>query len=96
LLHSTRIIIFFFATSKFKEGSNSALVRVSLIPQTDVTKNGVVVVVAVIIIVLAVLAKKDSLCSSVHGYRSKRPGSIPGVTTFSEKYWVWNVVHSAS
>jgi hypothetical protein len=23
-------------------------------------------------------------------------GSIPGATKFSEKYWVWNVVHSAS
>jgi hypothetical protein len=24
------------------------------------------------------------------------PGSIPGATKFSEKYWVWNGVHSAS
>jgi hypothetical protein len=24
------------------------------------------------------------------------PGSIPGATTFSEKQWVWNGVHSAS
>jgi hypothetical protein len=24
------------------------------------------------------------------------PGSIPGATRFSEKYWIWNGVHSAS
>jgi hypothetical protein len=24
------------------------------------------------------------------------PGSIPGATRFSEKWWVWNGVHSAS
>jgi hypothetical protein len=30
------------------------------------------------------------------GYRSRGPGSIPGATRFSEKYWVWNGVHSAS
>jgi hypothetical protein len=24
------------------------------------------------------------------GYRSRGPGSIPGTTRFSEKYWVWN------
>jgi hypothetical protein len=41
----------------------------------------------------------DRLCVlviRVPGYRSRGPGSIPGVTRFSEKYWVWNVVHSAS
>jgi hypothetical protein len=32
----------------------------------------------------------------VPGYRSRGPGSILGVTTFSEKYWVWNGVHLAS
>jgi hypothetical protein len=32
----------------------------------------------------------------VPGYRSRGPGSIPGVTRFSEKQWVWNGVHSAS
>jgi hypothetical protein len=31
----------------------------------------------------------------VPGYRSTGPGSIPGATIFSEKYWVWNGVHSA-
>jgi hypothetical protein len=29
-------------------------------------------------------------------YRSRGPGSIPGATRFSEKWWVWNGVHSAS
>jgi hypothetical protein len=32
----------------------------------------------------------------VPGYRSRSPGSIPAVTRFSEKQWVWNGVHSAS
>jgi hypothetical protein len=32
----------------------------------------------------------------VPGYRFRGPGSIPGATTFSEKYWVWNGTHSAS
>jgi hypothetical protein len=32
----------------------------------------------------------------VPGYRSRGPDSIPGATTISEKYWVWNGVHSAS
>jgi hypothetical protein len=26
----------------------------------------------------------------------ENPGSIPDATRFSEKYWVWNGVHSAS
>jgi hypothetical protein len=30
------------------------------------------------------------------GYRSRGPGSILGCTRFSEKYWVWNGIHSAS
>jgi hypothetical protein len=39
------------------------------------------------------------LCGLVVGvsdYRSRCPSSIPGDTRFSEKYWVWNGVHSAS
>jgi hypothetical protein len=32
----------------------------------------------------------------VPGYRSRGPGSIPGVIRFSEKYWVWNRIHLAS
>jgi hypothetical protein len=28
--------------------------------------------------------------------RSRGPGLIPGATRFSKKWWVWNVVHSAS
>jgi hypothetical protein len=28
--------------------------------------------------------------------RSRGPGSIPGATRFSEKWWVWNRVHPAS
>jgi hypothetical protein len=41
----------------------------------------------------------DCLCGlvvRVRGYRSRGPGSIPGATRFSEKYRVWNEVHSAS
>jgi hypothetical protein len=41
----------------------------------------------------------DSLCGiliRVPGYRSRGPGSIPRATTFSEKEWVWDGVHSAS
>jgi hypothetical protein len=41
----------------------------------------------------------DRLCGlvlRVPGYRARGPGSIPGATKFSEKYWVWNGVHSAS
>jgi hypothetical protein len=40
----------------------------------------------------------DSLCGlvvRVPGYRSIGPGSIPGATRFSDKYWAWNGVHSA-
>jgi hypothetical protein len=32
----------------------------------------------------------------VPGYRARGPGSIRVVTRFCAKYWVWNVVHSAS
>jgi hypothetical protein len=41
----------------------------------------------------------DRLCGlvvRVLGYRSRGPGSISDATRFSEKYWVWNGVHSAS
>jgi hypothetical protein len=38
----------------------------------------------------------SGLVVRVPGYRSKGPGSLPGATRFSEKYWVWNGVHSAS
>jgi hypothetical protein len=34
------------------------------------------------------------LVARVPGYRSRGP--FPGATTFSEKQWVWNGVHSAS
>jgi hypothetical protein len=37
---------------------------------------------------------EDLLCGLL--VRSRGPGSIPGTTRFSEKWWVWNVVHSAS
>jgi hypothetical protein len=36
------------------------------------------------------------LVSRVSSYKSRGPGSIPIATTFSEKYWVCNGVHSAS
>jgi hypothetical protein len=32
----------------------------------------------------------------VPAHRSRDPGSIIGATRFSDKYWVWNGVHSAS
>jgi hypothetical protein len=32
----------------------------------------------------------------VPGYRSRGPDSIPSTASFSEMYWVWNGVHSAS
>jgi hypothetical protein len=41
----------------------------------------------------------DHLCGlvvRVPGYRSIGLGSIPGATRFSEKWLVWNGVHSAS
>jgi hypothetical protein len=41
----------------------------------------------------------DRLCGlvlRVPGYRSRGPGSIPGATRFSEKWWVWNEVHLTS
>jgi hypothetical protein len=43
--------------------------------------------------------KYDHLCGLVvriPDYRSRGPVSIPGATRFSEKYRVWNNVHSAS
>jgi hypothetical protein len=48
---------------------------------------------------LHVRCSMDRLCGllvRVSGYRSRRPGSIPCDTRFSEKWWVWNGVHSAS
>jgi hypothetical protein len=39
---------------------------------------------------------KCGLVVRVPGYRSSGPGLIPGATRFSEKWWVWNGVHSAS
>jgi hypothetical protein len=36
------------------------------------------------------------LVDRVPDYRSRAPGSIPGATRFSEKYWAWQRVHSAS
>jgi hypothetical protein len=41
----------------------------------------------------------DRICCRVvrvPGYRSRSPGLISGSTRFSEKWWVWNEVHSAS
>jgi hypothetical protein len=41
----------------------------------------------------------DRLCGlmvGVPGYRSRGAGSSPGTTKFSEKWWVWIGVHSAS
>jgi hypothetical protein len=48
---------------------------------------------------LSLMSTIDCLCGlvvRVPGYRSWGPGSIPGTTRFSEKYWVCNGVHSAS
>jgi hypothetical protein len=52
-------------------------------------------------VVHLVLVKKqgDPLCSllaRVPGYRSRDPGSSLGLTRFSEKWWVWDGVNSAS
>jgi hypothetical protein len=46
---------------------------------------------------LSLVSTIDRLCGlvvRVPGYRSRDPASIPGTTRFSEKYWVWNGVHS--
>jgi hypothetical protein len=46
-----------------------------------------------------IMTLEDRLCGLVvriPGFRSRGPGSNPAATTFSEKYWVWNGVHSAS
>jgi hypothetical protein len=37
-----------------------------------------------------------ALVVRVPGYRSRGSGSIPGTTKLSEKYLVWNGVHSTS
>jgi hypothetical protein len=60
--------------------------------QTDRQEGG-------IISLLLFYQTKEGLCGlvvSVPAYRSRGPGSNPGATRFSEKYWVWNGVHSAS
>jgi hypothetical protein len=49
-----------------------------------------------IILVFVVVDRLFGLVIRVPGYRSRRPGSIPCVTRFSEKRLVWNGVHSAS
>jgi hypothetical protein len=50
-------------------------------------------------VLLHQMEKTDRFCGlvvRVSSYRSTGPGSIPGATKFSEKYWVWNGAHSAS
>jgi hypothetical protein len=44
----------------------------------------------------SVLVRLRAVVVRVPGYRSRGPGSIPCATTFSEKQWVCNGVHSAS
>jgi hypothetical protein len=58
-----------------------------------------VVATYIYIYILPPLTVIDCLCGLVirfPGYRSRGPGSIPCATRFSEKYWIWNRVHSAS
>jgi hypothetical protein len=43
----------------------------------------------------SVVLSVDSLCGLVVRV-PEVPGSIPGAARFSEKYWVWNRVHTAS
>jgi hypothetical protein len=48
---------------------------------------------------LSLVSTTDGLYGQVvrvPGYRSRGPCSIPTATRFSEKWWVWNGVHSAS
>jgi hypothetical protein len=55
--------------------------------------------VAVNIIKKEDVTYKQRLCGQVvrvPGYISGGPDAIPGATRFSEKWWVWNGVHSAS
>jgi hypothetical protein len=40
------------------------------------------------------LMHRRGLVATIPVYRSRGPGSIPSTTTFSEKQWVWNGVHS--
>jgi hypothetical protein len=61
----------------------------------------IIMIMAIIIIIIKYVlgCSIDSLCGlalRVLGYRSRGPGSIPGATRFSEKWWAWNGVHSAS
>jgi hypothetical protein len=49
--------------------------------------------------IYVLLKKVDRICGvvvTVSDYRSRGPGSIPDSARVSEKYWVWNGVHSAS
>jgi hypothetical protein len=53
----------------------------------------------VILVIKSWKIQWDRLCGlmvRVPDYRSRGPGSIPIATRFSEKYCVWNGVHSAS
>jgi hypothetical protein len=48
----------------------------------------VVIINIIIIIIIIIICVMDRLCSLMvraPGYRSRGPGSIPGVITFSEK-----------
>jgi hypothetical protein len=45
---------------------------------------------------LLLLDRLCGLVARVPGYTSRGSGSIPGTTRFSEKWRVWNVVHSVS
>jgi hypothetical protein len=56
-------------------------------------------VFTVIFITSKLLLLLDCLCVLMvrfPGYRSRDPGSITGATRFSDKWWVWKGVHSAS
>jgi hypothetical protein len=59
----------------------------------------IIIIIIIIIVVVVVVIVVDRLCDlvvRVPGYESRGLGSIPGATRFSEKYLVWNGVHSAS
>jgi hypothetical protein len=49
----------------------------------------------IVLLLAIVLVRLCGLVVRVPGYRSRGPGSIPGTTRFSEK-WFWNGVYSAS
>jgi hypothetical protein len=48
----------------------------------------------ILILYCSILDRLFGLVGRVPGYKSRVPGSIPGAAIFSEKYWVWNGVHS--